>query len=208
MSLLKKSVLIIFLVLLADQILKIWVKTHMILGQGEPLLGNWFILHFTENPGMAFGMQFGGMTGKILLSVFRLVFSVVIFVYILKLIRTKAHPWFIYSLSLVFAGAVGNIIDSAFYGMIFNKSHHQIATLFPPEGGYAGFLKGHVVDMLYFPVIEGRFPEWFPFWKGEAFTFFQPVFNIADSAITIGVFIILIFQKRFFQSTKLEEKRA
>lgn len=203
----KKAALIVFIVLLADQVLKFWIKTNMTLGQEIHILGNWFIFHFTENEGMAFGITFGGSTGKLLLSIFRIIAVIIIAIYIYRLSKRSTHPGLIVSFSLIMAGALGNIIDSAFYGMIFSaSSYHEVATLFPPEGGYNSFLHGKVVDMLYFPVIDTTFPSWFPFRGGERFIFFRPVFNIADSSITTGVFILLIFQKKFF--AKKEEVKA
>ncbi|MCB2221068.1 MAG: lipoprotein signal peptidase [Bacteroidetes bacterium] len=199
---LKKAVIIIVLILIADQVLKIWVKTSMLIGtRGEiAMWGDWFILHFTENEGMAFGMKFGGEFGKITLSIFRIIAVIAIGWYLLKITRDKQPFGLILSISLIFAGALGNIIDSAFYGMIFSEStFHNTATLFPQEGGYSSFLHGKVVDMLYFPIIKGYYPDWFPFWKGREFIFFRPVFNIADSAITVGVFILIIFQRKFFK---------
>jgi len=172
----------------------------MTLGQEFPVFGNWFLIHFTENEGMAFGMSFGGEFGKLLLSIFRIIAVIAIGWYILKLIGQNEKKGLIISLSLIFAGALGNIIDSAFYGMIFSSSKfHELAVLFPPEGGYSSFLHGKVVDMFYFPIIRGNYPTWFPFWGGQDFIFFRPVFNIADSSITIGVFILIFFQKKFFK---------
>ncbi len=170
------------------------------MGDEIRVLGNWFILHFTENYGMAFGMEFGGEWGKLTLSIFRIIAVGVIAYYIVLLCKRKSHIWLIISMSLIMAGALGNIIDSCFYGMIFSNSYHQVAQMFPPEGGYGAFLHGRVVDMLYFPIIRFDFPSWFPFWANEEFVFFRPVFNFADSSITTGVAIILIFQRRFFQS--------
>ncbi len=194
----QKTLFLILFVIAADQALKIWVKTNMILGEEIPVLGNWFIIHFTENVGMAFGLEIGGEFGKLILSIFRIVAVIAIGWYIYYLMRKNAPAGLILSLSLIFSGALGNIIDSAFYGMIFNESYYQTATLFPEEGGYAPFLHGRVVDMLYFPVLRGYYPEWLPFVGGEHFIFFRPVFNIADAAITTGVAITLIFYRGFF----------
>lgn len=191
--------IVIFGILLIDQVSKIWIKTHMLLGQEYNVLGDWFIIHFTENNGMAFGMELAGEFGKIILSVFRILAVTGIGWYLHSLIKQKAPKGLIGSISMILAGAIGNIIDSAFYGVIFNESYHQIATMFPADGGYASFLHGRVVDMLYFPVMEGHFPEWLPFWGSEHFIFFRPVFNIADSAITVGVALILLFQKKYFK---------
>jgi len=203
MTITKKSILLIVAILLVDQVSKFIIKTNMILGQEIHVLGNWFILHFTENNGMAFGMEFGGESGKIILSIFRILAVIAIGWYLKNLIKEKSPAGLILAISVILAGAIGNIIDSAFYGMIFTESYYQVAELFP-EGRevYSSFLHGRVVDMLYFPVIDGYYPSWVPFWGGERFIFFRPVFNVADSAITIGVFIILIFQRRFFMEEK------
>jgi signal peptidase II len=212
LSLGQKAILVVFLILLIDQCVKIWIKTHMYLGQDHKIIGDWFIIHFTENPGMAFGMKFGGSLGKLMLSTFRIVAVGGITWYLAHLVKTKAHIGFVVSIALILAGAVGNILDSAFYGLLFNKGlvfdpalndwvpYYGIAEIGSP--GYAGLLKGSVVDMLYFPILRGHFPAWFPMWGSEQFVFFQPVFNIADSSITIGVFTILIFQKKFFKHEK------
>lgn len=194
--LLKRSVILILLILFLDQILKIWIKTNMYLGE-EYKVTDFFLIHFTENNGMAFGLELGGKAGKLALSLFRILASVGLGWYLLKLIREKAHAGLITCFSFIFAGAVGNIIDSTFYGLIFSDSIHGVARLFPDEGGYAGLFHGRVVDMFYFPIFWGQFPEWLPFWGGEPFMFFRPVFNIADSAITIGVFLFIIFQNKF-----------
>ncbi len=201
MSVLKKSFLIIFVILFIDQIIKVYIKTHMMLGDEIPVLGNWFIIHFVENNGMAFGMQLAGKFGKVFLSVFRIIAVFGIGWYMVNLSKKGAPNGLIYCVALVLAGALGNIVDSAFYGILFDHSYGQIATFMPVDGGYSSFLHGKVVDMLYFPLIEGRYPEWIPYVGGNPFIFFRPVFNIADSSISIGIFIILFFQKRFFKET-------
>ena len=200
MSKLQKSILIVVLVLLVDQILKIWIKTNMTLGQEFPVIGHWFIIHFVENNGMAFGFEFGGEYGKIFLSLFRVVAVFGIGWYILQLIKKGLPMGFIACVSLIFAGAIGNIIDSAFYGLIFNDSYGQVSTLFPEGGGYATFLHGRVVDMFYFPLISGVYPDWVPFAGGGDFQFFRPVFNVADSAISVGIFSIIIFYRKQFNN--------
>ncbi len=195
----KKSLIIITIILLADQILKFWIKLNMSLGEEIHVFGDWFIIHFTENKGMAFGLTFGGEFGKLALSLFRLVAIIAIGWYLTDLIKKKMPPGLIISITLIFAGALGNLIDSAFYGLIFsNSSYHTAATLFPENGGYNTFLHGMVVDMFYFPVIQGYYPEWFPFWGGNEFIFFRPVFNIADSSITTGVLLLILFQRKYF----------
>jgi signal peptidase II len=199
MSLGKKSVLIIILILILDQILKIWVKTHMQIGQEIHLLGNRGMLHFIENNGMAFGMEMGGKLGKLILSIFRVIAIIGIGWFLNSLISKKTNPGLILAVSAIMAGAIGNIIDSAFYGMIFNESYNQVATMFPAEGGYSSFLHGRVVDMFYFPVINTHWPNWSPINAGESLIFFRPVFNLADSAITCGVFSIILFQRRMFK---------
>ena len=193
---LKKSILLIAIVLILDQLLKIWIKTNMMIGQ-EIHFFDWFIIHFTENKGMAFGMEFGGSFGKYLLSIFRLVAIVAIAIYLKNIATTDVKKGVILSISLVLAGAIGNMIDSAFYGLIFSESYGQLATVF--EGGYAGFLQGKVVDMFYFPLINGHFPQWLPLIGGNHFIFFRPVFNIADASISVGVINILIFHRSFFK---------
>jgi signal peptidase II len=194
----KKAVLLIIVILIADQILKFWVKTHMVIGQEIRLFGDWGLLHFIENNGMAFGMEMGGKTGKIFLSLFRIVAITGISWFLVSIIRKKSYIGLILSVSAILAGAVGNIIDSAFYGMIFSESFTRPAILFPPEGGYSSFLMGRVVDMFYFPVLNTTWPDWSPIRPGESLVFFRPVFNIADSAITCGVFAIILFQKKMF----------
>ena len=195
----KKALLLIIIILVADQVLKIWVKTTMVLGDEIPLFGNWGMLHFIENNGMAFGMEMGGKTGKLILSIFRIIAIAGIGWFLFHLVAKRDNTGLILAVSAIMAGAIGNIFDSAFYGMIFSESYYQPATIFPPEGGYSSFLHGKVVDMFYFPVINTTWPDWSPFRPGESLIFFRPVFNIADSAITCGVFVILIFQKQMFK---------
>jgi signal peptidase II len=203
---LKKPLILILIILIADQASKFWIKTNMTLGQEFRVFGDWFLIHFTENYGMAFGLEFAGENGKLFLTLFRIVAAVLIAVYLFHLTRRREHPLLLLSISLIFAGAVGNIIDSTFYGLLFSASTFFEAAQFLPEGGgYASLFHGRVVDMLYFPIIKGSYPQWFPFWGGQEFIFFRPVFNIADSSITTGVFILIIFQKKFFK-TKPESK--
>lgn len=191
-------VIIVFLVLLVDQALKFWIKTHMALTQEHTIFSDWFHIHFIENEGMAYGLQFGGDFGKIFLTLFRLVAVIVGFVYIKRLIRDGYHKGLLICGSLILAGAAGNLIDSMFYGLIFSESTPaDVAQFLPAGGGYASFLHGKVVDMLYFPIYKGTLPNWVPFSGGEYFIFFRPVFNIADAAISVGVIAILLFQKRF-----------
>lgn len=198
----KKAILLIVLILVVDQILKIWIKTHMVIGEEIPLFGNWGLIHFIENNGMAFGMEMGGRPGKLILSIFRIIAIIGIAWFLNSLIRKKANLGLILAVSAIIAGAAGNIIDSAFYGMIFSESYSQPAILFPPGGGYSSFLHGRVVDMFYFPIINTTWPDWSPFRPGEPLVFFRPVFNIADSAITCGVVSILLFQKKMFRDLK------
>lgn len=194
---------VIIPLLIADQVLKVVVKTHMFLGQEIPVFGNWFILHFIENEGMAFGMKWGGATGKILLSVFRILAAMAIGYYTLIQVSKSAGTFKIITLSLIFTGALGNIIDSCFYGMIFTEStFYQVATAFSSQGGYASFLHGKVVDMFYFPLIDTHLPNWLPIWGGEHFIFFRPVFNLADASISTGVLLMLVFQKRIFHKNE------
>lgn len=199
-------VIIVLLILLADQALKIYVKTNFLLNTAHPVAGDWFQLYFVENPGMAYGWKFGGNWGKLALTVFR--FGAVIFGtwYLGRIIRQQYHKGFILCAALIYAGALGNLIDSCFYGMLFDRGmvfdpvigdylNYQGLALMSGKG-YASFLHGNVVDMLYFPVIKGHWPKWVPGWGGEYFEFFRPIFNIADAAISTGVISILVFQKK------------
>lgn len=192
----RKALAIICSILFLDQALKVWIKTNMILGQ-EFVITDWFIIHFTENIGMAFGMSFGGEWGKLALSLFRILAVVGIGYYMWHVIQRGAGNVVIISLSLVFAGALGNIIDSTFYGILFTDSYGHVAEFLPQEGGYAKLLYGRVVDMFYFPLFETVWPEWVPFVGGDRFLFFSAIFNIADAAITVGMALIILFQKQF-----------
>ena len=200
------SFVVIIVVLLLDQILKIWVKMHFALGQEMPVIGNWFKLLFIENNGMAFGMLGGGGFLKLALSLFRIVAIVALFVVLFRLSKKSTKFGVLFGIALITAGAIGNIVDSVFYGKIFSEStYQQVATLFPDGGGYAGWLHGHVVDMLYFPIIDVArenatwLPEFF-FGPDGHFIFFRPIFNFADAAITIGVFYMLIFQWKWLKT--------
>ncbi len=205
----KHVILIIMLIVLGDQALKIYIKTGYHLNTSHNVFGNWFQLYFVENPGMAYGWKFGGNWGKVALTVFRLGAVVFGTWYLGQIIKKKYHKGFIVCAALVYAGALGNLIDSCFYGLIFDKG-----MVFDPQlkeymgysglavfskNGYASFLHGNVVDMLYFPVIKGHFPSWVPGWGGEDFEFFRPIFNIADASISTGIISILFFQKSFFR---------
>ena len=205
MSITRKSILTVFLILLIDQIIKILVKTGMFLYQDIPVFGDWFIIKFIENNGMAFGVDLPGDYGKLALSIFRIIAIIGIIFYMRHLIREKAPNGLLIAMSFILAGAIGNIIDSAFYGLIFNESTPYLkSVIFPENGGYSSFLHGKVVDMFYFPIIHGTWPSWVPFKSGDYFEFFRPVFNLADTAISLGVFSILIFQKRFFTKEESE----
>jgi signal peptidase II len=208
------ALITVFGVLFIDQFIKIYIKTHYMLGEEYRVVGNWFILHFTENPGMAFGMQWGGAAGKILLSSFRILAAGFGIYYLNKIIKNKEHTGYVICVALILAGAIGNILDSMFYGLIFDQGttlNPETGNYYPYYGlaefsstGYAGFLHGCVVDMFYFPIINGTFPDWMPIWGGEPFEFFRPVFNFADTSISFGVGIIFFFQKKFLKEEKKE----
>jgi signal peptidase II len=207
-------VILVLAILVVDQALKIYIKTNYHLNTSSNVIGSWFQLYFVENPGMAYGWKFGGNWGKLALTVFRL-FAVIFGTwYLAKIIKQNYSKGFIICAGLIYAGALGNLIDSCFYGLIFDKG-----MLFDPvlndyvsysglakfsSDGYASFLHGNVVDMLYFPLIKGHFPDWFPFWGGDDFEFFRPIFNIADASISTGVITILLFQKSFFKQRSNE----
>lgn len=194
---LKKASLLILVVLLIDQISKFYIKTHFALGDEIKVL-DWFSILFVENEGMAWGAKIPGQYGKLFLTLFRLVAIVGIGYWLWDSARKNGSKILLISIALIFAGAFGNIIDSVFYGLIFNDSHNQIASFLPDAGGYGTLFHGKVVDMLYFPMWSGYLPEWLPFWGGNYFTFFEPVFNIADSSIFVGVVLLLFFNKQAF----------
>lgn len=203
---------VILLVLFIDQFIKLYIKSHYPTGEVTRVVDDWFRITFTENPGMAFGLEFGGVYGKLALSLFRIIAVGFGVYYIKKIVNEGEHKGFIICVSLVLAGALGNILDSAFYGLIFDKGssfnpntgdwegYYEVANF--TTNGYGHFLQGHVVDMFYFPIYEGEFPTWFPIWGGEHFEFFNAIFNVADMAISFGVGIILVFQKWFFAPKK------
>lgn len=200
----KKTLLVILLVttlLILDQVVKIWIKTHMTLDEAIPVFGQWFYIRFIENPGAAYGMTLGGEYGKLILSLFRIAAVIAIGWYIHRLIKRATPMGVVVGFTLIFAGAVGNIIDSAFYGLIFSQSTFtEVAHCVPWGTGYETFLHGWVVDMLYFPIIEiEHMPDWIPIWGGEEFTFFSPIFNIADSYVTCGIAYLIIFHRKFFK---------
>jgi len=184
-----KPFLLAFLVILADQAIKIWVRNNMYMGQEIHFFGERGMLLYTENNGMAFGWELGGVAGKLALSLFRVFAVIGIGVALVYLIKHKYHRGLIFNVALIFAGALGNIIDSTFYGLIYK---------------YAPIFQGRVVDMFYFPIIQGTFPAWLPVWGGEEFKFFRPIFNLADSAISVGVILILIYQNRYFKKQEEE----
>ena len=196
--------LLVILLLVIDQVIKFAVKLNMTIGESIPVFGDWFQICFIENNGMSFGMQFGGSVGKLALSLFRVVLIGFIIVYLRKLIKKAGTPTgVLVGLSLVLVGAIGNVVDCLFYGEIFSAStYSQVAQLFPPDGGYTGFLYGKVVDMFYFPIIDTVLPEWVPFYGGEHFIFFRPIFNFADACISVSVIYMLLFQRKFFMEEK------
>lgn len=204
------SVLVIVGLLVIDQLLKIYIKLNFRLYDTVYILDqHWAQLKFIENPGMAFGMTFGGEGGKYVLSIFRLLMAGFLIYFVRIMIRQKEVKGLIVSFSFIIAGAIGNILDSIFYGLLFSKSTPHTAAQFLPEGGgYAGFLQGKVVDMFYFPMIRTTWPDWMPLVGGNHFEFFSPIFNVADSAITIGVAIILLFYRKYFSRPNVEVKPA
>ena len=195
--------LLVAALLVVDQVVKVLVKTNMQIGEDIPLIGEWCRLHFIENEGFAFGMSMGGATGKVVLTLVRLVASAAIAWLLVRLLKGGTRSSLVVSLALIFAGAVGNLVDSCFYGLIFNESYYSVATLFPAEGGYAPLLQGKVVDMFYFPLFEFDWPMWVPLVGGNHFEFFNAIFNVADSAITIGIVWLMIDQ--FFIAPKYKK---
>ena len=204
---LKKASVIIVLVLLIDQISKFYIKTNFSLGEEVPVF-DWFRILFVENEGMAWGTKIPGEYGKLFLTLFRLVAIVGIGYWLWDSVRKNGSRILITAIALIFAGAFGNIIDSVFYGIIFNGSYGQVAEFMPVQGGYGTLFHGKVVDMLYFPLWQGNLPEWIPFWGGNYFTFFEPVFNIADTAISAGVILLLLFNKRAFPKEEESSKES
>lgn len=198
------ALIIIFSVIILDQVLKIWIKTSFYLGESHEIT-SWFRLHFIENNGMAFGWEIGS---KILLTSIRIIVTALVFVYILRIRHNPGvRTGYLICLALIVAGAAGNIIDCAFYGLIFNDPMPpEVATLFPDGGGYGTFLQGRVVDMLYFPLFEWDWPGWMPFVGGRHFLFFQPVFNLADAAISVGIIALLLFYRKEFSNTTIRRE--
>jgi len=200
---LKHVAFTVLIVLLLDQLLKIYIKTHFSYGEEHNVIGDWFKLHFIENEGMAFGMKFGEHWGKLFLTLFRLVAVAWGFYFIQNtLIKEKYSNGLIFCASLILAGALGNSIDSVFYGKIFTESSFHVAKWTAWGQGYTDMFHGRVVDMLYFPILKGTYPTWFPIWGGEDFEFFRPVFNIADAAISGGVISIFVFQGKMLSKGK------
>lgn len=207
----KHLVFIILAIIFADQALKFYIKLNYYAGEHHNVLGSWFQLHFVENEGMAWGWKFGGGIGKIALTLFRLL-AVIWGTFLLKdFIAKKYHKGFIICAGLIYAGALGNLLDSMFYGLIFENSDpfiNNVAKIFPKGGGYTSFLHGKVVDMLYFPLVDAILPSWVPVLGGKPFTFFDPVFNLADASISVGVITILIFQNTFFKKDEVAKKEV
>ncbi|MCD7936138.1 MAG: lipoprotein signal peptidase [Tannerellaceae bacterium] len=198
------AVLVVLLLLILDQVIKIWVKTHMYLYDSIEVT-SWFQIYFTENPGMAFGME---LMDKLYLTLFRIIAVGFIGYYLYRIVRQNYNFGYIACISFIFAGAVGNIIDSVFYGVFFEESSRtHIAAFLPDGGGYAPWLHGMVVDMFYFPLIKTILPEWVPVWGGQEFIFFRPIFNLADSAICVGVFVLFLFYRKTLSNSMSKEDK-
>jgi signal peptidase II len=214
---LRSAILIILLIIVADQALKVYIKTHFQMGEHINLLGfKWAQLYFIENEGMAWGWKWGGNWGKMALTLFRLAAVIFGTWYLIRIVRQNYSRGFVICAALIYAGALGNLIDSMFYGMIFDKGmtydavsqqyiYYYCLAHLTSHGGYQSFLHGNVVDMLYFPMIHSTFPSWFPFVGGKEFEFFSPIFNVADASISVGVITLLIFQKRLVRRKHIEE---
>lgn len=193
----RSAIFIVLAVIVCDQLLKYYIKTHFYYGQEVNVIGHWFKLHFIENEGMAFGMKLGNADmGKLILTLFRLVAVIFGFFLLKSLVVKNYSKGVIICGALILAGALGNLIDSMFYGLVFTESSFHLANVAKLGQGYGKFLHGRVVDMLYFPIVETRMPSWVPFVGGSDFVFFEPVFNIADAAISVGVLTLVFFQKR------------
>lgn len=206
---LRSAIFIIALVIIVDQALKIWIKTTYPIGPVTNMFGlPWARLYFIENEGMAWGWTLGGEWGKMLLTLFRLAAVIFGTWYLARIVKQQYSKGFIICAALIYAGALGNLIDSLFYGLIFDESTYtQVATLFPAKP-YGTFLHGKVVDMLYFPMVHSHFPNWIPVIGGKEFEFFSPIFNIADASISVGVIALLLFQKRLLKKTHTEDQPA
>ena len=192
----KKPIIIIILILFIDQVSKIYIKTNFLYGE-EVIIFDWFRIHFIENNGMAWGAEFGGKTGKLFLTIFRLFAIVGIGYWLYSSVKNNAPAILIVAISMIFAGAMGNIIDSVFYGVIFDTPRNDVATLFAAKP-YGTLFHGKVVDMLYFPIWNGDLPTWIPFYGGKPFTFFNAIFNVADASISVAVGILIFFNKKVF----------
>ena len=223
----KRAIVIIIIILIIDQVSKIYIKTHFVLSEEIKVLGlDWFRIHFLENNGMAWGKEFGGKSGKLFLTLFRLVAIAGIGYWLYDAVKNNAHKILITAIAMIFAGALGNIIDSVFYGIFFSDSYRQVATFLPPEGGYNSLFYGKVVDMLYFPIVDTMLPDWvpsisfdFPDWlpliggnhfslfENRNLTFFDPVFNVADTAISTGVGLLIVFNKTIFPKKEADTSK-